>query len=84
MSFDYDVPSSRIAVFRPKRMDDLRPGIERIIGKVFVFDYAGTSNEDEPSPGQRRWQFSRQHDSFLGEFAALWVPEEDLEEPNAN
>lgn len=76
-----DHPWTRRARFVPKRTDNLRPGLADFSGRVFNFDYAGTSDDDEAYPGQHRWTFSREHDAELGpELAGLWAPDEDLHE----
>ena len=72
----------RIARFVPKRTDNLQPGIEKHIGKVFLFDLGFTKDEDDGDyAGQTTWMFSRAHDEELGpENAGRWVPDEDLED----
>lgn len=60
------------AVFRPKRVDDLRPGqgTEALIGRRFTWYYAWT-NED----GTVAFL------SYDEEWPGLWVPAEDLSDP---
>ncbi len=73
-------PHSRRARFSPKRVDTLRPSMGAHVGKVFRFDYAGLSDENEPYPGQWRWMFGREHDDELGGDRGRWVPDEDLDD----
>ena len=62
-----------IARFKPKRLDTLRPEFRPLIGEVVTWRYAGTSDEDEPYPGQQRWQTDDER------FEGYWTPAEDLE-----
>lgn len=61
------------ATFRPKRLDNLRPELVPLIGEVAEWDYAGRSGDDEPYPGQWRWNTSD------ARWRGKWVPDEDLE-----
>jgi hypothetical protein len=61
-----------VARFKPARTDNLRPEIVPLIGEIFTWDYTGTSNDDEPYPGQQRWLTQDRRLNY-------WVPSEDLE-----
>ena len=65
-----------------KNVDDLRPVIVPLIGRILEFDYVGTGGDDEPYPRQTRWMPARKHDAELGMAAAYWFPEEDIVELN--
>lgn len=65
----------------PANAETLRDCIKPLIGKVFMFDYAGFGVEEGPYTGQKRWMISRDHDYELTEDQkGLWFPEEDLED----
>ena len=75
----YDGPWKRRGRFEPRIMETLRPVVRPLIGRVFCFEYAGTSGDDEPYPGQTRWVVSRQHDAELEpEQRCWWLPAEDI------
>lgn len=69
----------RYGRFRPKRTDDLRPEVERLIGKRLLWRYAFRGDVDEDYPSQWRWLPDQRHHADLGEAATYWVPEEDIE-----
>jgi hypothetical protein len=69
----------RTAKFEPKRLDDLRDCMRPYIGRVFHFEYAGHSNDDDSYPGQSRWTIIWEEDRALDEDAqGRWFPSEDL------
>jgi hypothetical protein len=72
----------RVARFVPKKRDDLLPGMDAHIGKVFEFDQSFMrDDEDGAYAGQQTWVFARKHDKELGpDNAGRWVPDEDLED----
>ena len=71
---------NKSGVFRPKDMTTLKDCMKALIGQSFEWEYAGTSDEDEPYPGQVRWMISRRHDAALTDKQiGRWVPEEDIE-----
>ena len=67
-------PSSwtRRATFAPKKLSDLRPEMFALIGVTVSWRYAGTGGDDEPYPGQHRWDTNDER------FEGHWVPDEDL------
>ncbi len=68
------------ARFQPKDTATLKPFMHSQIGKVYNWDYAGMSDDDEAFPGQTRWMPAREHDTEMPEECrGRWVPEEDLE-----
>lgn len=76
----YEGPWKRRGIFQPKIMDTLRPQMQTLIGHEFDLDYAGTSDDDEPYPGQTRWMIARNHDADLGsDQIGRWIPEEDIQ-----
>lgn len=72
---------SRIkARFEPKNRETLRPCMVELIGREFNWEWVGTSDVDEPFPGQSRWMIERQHDAEIpDECKGRWCPREDLE-----
>jgi len=70
---------THLARFDPKDRKTLRPCMIPLIGRTFEFDFAGTSDDDEPFPGQTRWMISRKHDPEIpDECKGRWFPFEDL------
>lgn len=66
-------------IFRPKKMDNLRPVIAPLVGRELAFDFAGHSGEGEAYPGQRRWTIARLGNDIAENQMHWWVPEEDIE-----
>jgi len=62
-----------LARFRPRVVDDLMPGLEKVIGTETVFTYTRQMDEDEPLPGE--WVLKTDDERF-GDY---WIPECDLE-----
>lgn len=62
------------AAFRPRRTDDLKPGLADQIGRHHVWT-AGWLIDDEPYEGQ--WAMTTDPGS---DFPYAWVPQEDLED----
>ncbi len=68
------------ARFNPKNIATLRFCMIGEIGKVYTWNYAGRSDDDEEYPGQTRWMPAREHDNEMSEECrGYWCPEEDLE-----
>lgn len=68
------------ARFAPQDKSNLRDGFANLIGRVFTWELGGTSGQDEPYPGQRRWFIAREHYAEIPEECrARWAPQEDLE-----
>lgn len=70
--------SGRAAIFRPKRLDTLRPELLPMIGRRVEVVPMGHADA-EPYAGQQIWMADfhvlREDDPLLG----FWAPEEDLE-----
>ena len=73
------------AIFKPKRTDDLRPEIQNLIGREFVFQCTDYGYEDGPYPGQYRWYALADGEQAVGRAWGPmhpdihhWVPDEDL------
>jgi hypothetical protein len=62
-----------LARFQPRVVEDLMPGLEKVIGTETVFTYTRQMDEDEPLPGN--WILKTDDDRF-GDY---WIPESDLE-----
>ena len=62
-----------LARFQPSVVEDLMPGLEKVIGTDSVFTYTRQMDEDEPLPGE--WILKADDDRF-GDY---WIPECDLE-----
>ena len=62
-----------LARFQPSVVEDLMPGLEKVIGTDSVFTYMRQMDEDEPLPGE--WILKADDDRF-GDY---WIPECDLE-----
>jgi hypothetical protein len=76
----YTGPYQRRGVFRPRNLSTLQPQFQTLIGRVFDFEFVGTSEDDESYPGQTRWIISCLHDDELTEEQrGRWMPEEDIE-----
>lgn len=70
----WPVPKVIRAIHRPKRTGDLRNSeLSDKVGQTSSWRYSGTSSDDEPYPGQRRWV---SEDPAWGFW---WVQDEDLE-----
>lgn len=68
------------AKFSPKKRDDLRECMVPLIGRIFEWEWMGTSDDDESYPGQTRWVITRKHDDEIPDEAkGRWAPFEDLE-----
>ena len=61
-----------LARFQPRVVDDLMPGLARLIGTDTVFTYTRQMDEDEPFPGE--W-ILKTDDERYGDY---WIPESDL------
>jgi hypothetical protein len=71
--------SKILARFEPKNRKTLRPCMTPLIGRVFEYEWMGTSEDDEPYPGQTRWAITRKHDAEIpDECRGRWCPREDL------
>ena len=70
---------TRYGWFRPKRTDDLRPGVSSLIGQRLLWRYAFMGDADESYPGQSRWMPDQRHHAEFGEAATYWVPDEEIE-----
>jgi hypothetical protein len=53
-------------------VDDLMPGLTKVIGSDAVFTYTRQMDEDEPFPGE--WVLKTDDERF-GDY---WIPESDL------
>lgn len=80
----------KVAVFSPRRTDDLRPEIIPYIGKTLVFQCAGRQAENDVFPGQYLWFALADGESSEGReygktHPALqwWLPDEDLDDSAA-
>lgn len=62
-----------VARFQPRVVDDLMPGLEKVIGTEAVFTYTRQMDEDEPFPGE--WILKANNENFGG----YWIPERDIE-----
>jgi len=62
-----------MARFQPGVVDDLMPGLEKVIGTETVFTYTRQMDEDEPFPGE--WVLSANDERF----GNYWIPERDIE-----
>jgi hypothetical protein len=62
-----------LARFRPRVVEDLMPGLAKVIGADSVFTYTRQMDEDEPLPGE--WILKTDDDRF-GDY---WIPECDLQ-----
>ncbi len=62
-----------LARFQPRVVEDLMPGLEKVIGTDSVFTYTRQMDEDEPLPGE--WILEADDDRFGG----YWIPECDLQ-----
>lgn len=68
------------ARFVPKNLETLRECMKPLVGKIFEWEWMGTSDDDEPYPGQTRWLITRKHDPEIpDECKGRWAPFEDLE-----
>jgi hypothetical protein len=61
-----------LARFHPRVVDDLMPGLTKVIGSDAVFTYTRQMDEDEPFPGE--WVLKTDDERF-GDY---WIPESDL------
>lgn len=69
----------RRAAFVPKKMDNLRPEVLPFIGRTFKWVWVGTGGDDEPYPGQTRWEvWYKDHEGER--LIDYWVPDEDLQD----
>ncbi len=67
------------ARFEPKVRETVRECMVPLIGCVFTWEWIGTSDNDEPYPGQSRWWIPREYDNEIPqECRGLWCPREDL------
>lgn len=69
------------AIFSPKDRSTLRPSMEPYIGQRLELEWAGTSDDDEPFPGQHRWMTLREFEKRIDmdeEARCRWIPDEDL------
>ena len=62
-----------LARFQPRVVEDLMPGLAKVIGTDSVFTYTRQMDEDEPLPGE--WILEADDDRFGG----YWIPECDLQ-----
>jgi hypothetical protein len=62
-----------VARFQPGVVDDLMPGLAKVIGTETVFTYMRLMDEDEPFPGE--WVLKTDDERFGG----YWIPERDIE-----
>ena len=62
-----------VARFQPRVVDDLMPGLAKVVGTETVFTYTRQMDEDEPLPGE--WVLKTGDERF-GDY---WIPECDLE-----
>ena len=63
--------------FNPARRDDLKPEMLPLIGRSMIFEYGGTSNDDEPYPGQMRYLIWPTED-LPKDVYYRWCPLEDI------
>ena len=64
-------------VFTPKRIDNLREGVDKFIGKKMTFEVLWHMDNDDPYPGQHALMPIGDD----GEWWHLgWIPEEDISE----
>ena len=61
-----------LARFQPRVVDDLMPGLAKVVGADAVFTYTRKMDEDEPYPGE--WVLNTEDERF-GDY---WIPECDL------
>ena len=61
-----------IAIYKPKRLDTLRPEYVKNIGKEFKFQYSWIQEKGDSYEGQ--WVLTNHSGDFI-----KWVPECDLE-----
>jgi hypothetical protein len=64
----------RIAAFRPKEVETVRPELLPLIGEVAEWRWAGQQGDDDKFPGQAIWNTDD------ARFQGYWVPDEDLED----
>lgn len=64
------------AIFKPQKIDDLRPGLEDLIGEEMTFQYSWIMEDDEQFPGV--WAMLCFDERFI-ECDCAWAPEFDLE-----
>jgi hypothetical protein len=62
-----------LARFQPRLVDDLMPGLAKLVGTETVFTYTRQMDEDEPFPGE--WVLQTDDERFRN----YWIPECDLE-----
>jgi len=62
-----------VARFQPRVVDDLMPGLAKVVGTETVFTYTRQMDEDEPLPGE--WVLITGDERFRD----YWIPECDLE-----
>src|SRR6266403_45293 len=71
-------PSFIRGIFSPVRRDDLKEEMVPLIGKSMLWEYGGTSCDDDPYPGQMRYLIWP--DAALPkELFYRWAPLEDIE-----
>lgn len=63
---------TKTATFSPRDTESLRPELRSCIGITVDWRWAGKSDDDEPYPGQDRWNTNDER------FQGYWVPDEDL------
>lgn len=69
------------AIFDPKIRDTLRPGVETLIGRRFVFRASFTLGDDEGGPYGGQQVFLSRDPEWEAIDGAGWVPAEDLRDP---
>lgn len=76
---DYYYGSKILARFEPKNRETLRPCMVPLIGRIFEWEWMGTSMANEDYPGQTRWMITRKHDPEIPDKCkGRWCPYEDL------
>jgi hypothetical protein len=68
-------------IFKPKKLNTLRPELEPAIGKTFLFYYMWTAEEGETYASQAVYRTVDEEGylTHLDELDGHWVPEEDIE-----
>lgn len=66
--------AKRVALFNPRRVDDLREGVAEWIGAVLEFSWCGVVDWSGPFADQNMWH------PPVGTIPCAWVPDDDLTE----
>ena len=69
----------KLAQFKPKNIDTLRPAFRKIIGDVISVYFGWMMDDDDPYPGQIAYIIYDPNNDLGIDGHLMWIPEEDLD-----